>query len=79
MLCLLLILRATNMKQLFIVIAGVLLFMMLTGAILPLLISTDKLPVMVILLVGGSLTFTIGALVIFVIDKFNPPKKRKKK
>ena len=62
------------MKQLLIVITGVLFFMILTGAILPLLISTDKLPIMLILFLIATLTFTIGAVVLMGIRTFTTPK-----
>lgn len=67
------------MNQLLIGIGGVLFFMILTGAILPSLISTDKIPMLLILFLIASIAFTIGAVILMAIRKFNPPKKGRKK
>jgi hypothetical protein len=62
------------MKQLLIVIAGLFFFIMLTGAILPSLISTDKLPIMIILLLLASLAFAISAIILKALRKINKSK-----
>lgn len=65
------------MKLLLIVIAGILAFMVLTGVLLPLLISTNELPIMLILLLLATLAFAIGAVVSIFLPKFTPPKDEK--
>jgi hypothetical protein len=67
------------MNQLLIVIVGLLFFMVMTGTVIPSLISTDKLSLMGILLIVASLAFTISAIVSYGLRKMNPPKKGRKR
>lgn len=54
------------MTQFFAIVTGILFFMVMTGAILPSLISTDRLPILIILILMAAIAFFIGAVVLLV-------------
>lgn len=65
----------TEMKQLFTIIGGVWFLVIMMGAILPLLLSTDKLPMPIIVSMFCLLLAGVGTVLIIAFDKF---KKRMK-
>lgn len=63
------------MKPLLISIGILVSFMLLTSVVLPMLISTDQLPLPVILLMISVLAFLIGAIFLIALNHFTKSEK----